>query len=66
MEYSTEVVITNHTHDTELDVELVTKCRYYMQGIALPPISVFGMIGKLIWCTFIIKIYLLGLYASLT
>ena len=46
MENSTEVVIMNHTHDTELDVELVTKCRYYMEGIALTPISVFGMIGK--------------------
>ena len=40
-------MITNHTNDTELDEELVMDCRYYMEGIALTPISVFGMIGKL-------------------
>ena len=32
---------------TGLDVDLVDKCAYYMQGIALTPISVFGMLGKL-------------------
>ena len=37
---------TIHIHDAQYDEELIAKCGYYLEGIALTPISVFGMVGK--------------------
>ena len=33
-------------HETHYDEELIATCGYYLEGIALTPISVFGMVGK--------------------
>ena len=37
----------SHTQENEFNEELINNCRYYIEGIALTPISVFGMLGKL-------------------
>ena len=37
---------TIHTFEAEFDEDLIVNCRYYLEGIALTPISVFGMLGK--------------------
>ena len=37
---------TIHTQGADFDYELIMNCRYYLEGIALTPISVFGMLGK--------------------
>ena len=39
---------TIHTQGVDFDYELIMNCRYYLEGIALTPISVFGMLGKFI------------------
>ena len=36
----------NHTHEPDFNEELIINCRYYLEGIALTPISVFGMLGE--------------------
>ena len=36
----------NHTHELDYNEELIINCRYYLEGIALTPISVFGMLGE--------------------
>ena len=36
---------TTHTQGMEFNDELIVNCRYYLEGIALTPISVFGMLG---------------------
>ena len=36
---------TTHTQGMEFNEELIVNCRYYLEGIALTPISVFGMLG---------------------
>ena len=40
---------TNHTKRADFDFELIMNCRYYLEGIALTPISIFGMLGKFIF-----------------
>ena len=30
----------------DIDFELIANCRYYLEGIALTPISVFGILGR--------------------
>ena len=30
----------------DIDFELIENCRYYLEGIALTPISVFGILGR--------------------
>ena len=37
---------TAHTQGMEFNEELIINCRYYLEGIALTPISVFGILGK--------------------
>ena len=32
--------------DTVINDELIHNCRYYLEGMALTPISVFGMLGR--------------------
>ena len=36
----------NHTQKDDINHELIINCRYYLEGIALTPISVFGMLGR--------------------
>ena len=36
----------NLTHELVYNEELIINCRYYLEGIALTPISVFGMLGE--------------------
>ena len=38
--------LTIYVHETHYDEELIELCGYYLEGIALTPISVFGMLGK--------------------
>ena len=44
-ETSVRCNISNHTDD-DFNEELIINCRYYLEGIALTPISVFGMLGE--------------------
>ena len=37
---------TFHIHEAQYDEELIAKWGYYLEGLALTPISVFGMVGK--------------------
>ena len=43
----------SHPHGNDIDFELITNCRYYLEGIALTPISIFGILGKhqVLWYT---------------
>ena len=43
---------TIHIHETQYDEELIATCGYYLEGIALTPISIFGMVGKLLCLRF--------------
>ena len=36
----------SHPQGNDIDFELITNCRYYLEGIALTPISVFGILGR--------------------
>ena len=36
----------NLTYEHDINHDLINNCRYYMEGIALTPISIIGMIGK--------------------
>ena len=38
--------LTIYVHETHYDEELIATCGYYLEGIALTPISILGMIGK--------------------
>ena len=40
---------TIYTQGAEFDDELIMTCRYYLEGIAMTPISVFGILGKFIF-----------------
>ena len=37
---------TIQTHEAQYDEELIAKWGYYLEGLAMTPISVFGMVGK--------------------